>query len=64
MPDRARLKIGDRVRLPCVPQGDLDQRERELRDGAEGAGWTADTIERIIAEDAVVTISSIDEHGY
>ena len=45
MPDRARLKIGDRVRLLRVPQGDLDQRERELRDGAEGAGWTADTIE-------------------
>ena len=64
MPDRTRLKIGDRIRLLRVPQGDLDQRERELRNGAEGAGWTADTIERIIAHDPVVTISSIDEHGY
>lgn len=64
MPDRTRLKIGDRIRLLRVPQGDLDQRERELRDGAEGAGWTADTIERIIAQDPVVTISWIDEHGY
>ena len=64
MPDRTRLKIGDRVRLLRVPQGDLDQRERELRDGEEGAGWTADTIERIIAQGPVVTISWIDEHGY
>ena len=36
---------------------------RELPEGAEGAGWTADTIERIIAQDPVVTISSIDEYG-
>ena len=64
MPDRTQLKIGDRIRLLRVPQGDLDQRERELREGAEGAGWTADTIERIIAQDPVVTISSIDERGH
>ena len=63
MPDRTNLKIGDRIRLLRVPQGDLDQRERELRVGAENAGWTADTIERIIAQDPVVTISSIDEYG-
>jgi hypothetical protein len=63
MPDRTRLKIGDRIRLLRVPQGDLEQRERELREGAEDAGWTANTIERIIAQDPIVTISSIDEHG-
>jgi len=63
MPDRAQLKIGDRIRLLRVPQGDLEQRERELREGAEDAGWTADTIERIIAQDPVVVISFIDEHG-
>ncbi len=63
MPDRTRLKVGDRIRLLRVPQGDLDQRARELRDGVEGAGWTADTIERIIDQDPVVTISSIDEYG-
>lgn len=34
-----------------------------MREGAEDAGWTADTIERIIAQDPVVTISSIDEYG-
>ena len=63
MPDRTKLKIGDRIRLVRVPQGDVGQRERELREGAEDAGWTADTIERIIAQDPVVTISSIDEYG-
>lgn len=64
MPDRTQLKIGDRIRLLRVPQGDLEQRERELREGTEDAGWTADTIERIIAQYPVVTISSIDEYGY
>jgi hypothetical protein len=63
MPDRTKLKIGDRIRLLRVPRGDVEQRERELREGAEDAGWTADTIERIIAQDPVVTISSIDEYG-
>jgi hypothetical protein len=63
MPDRTQLKIGDRIRLLRVPQSDLEQRERELREGAEDAGWTADTIERIIAQDPVVTISSIDKYG-
>ena len=63
MPDRTQLKIGDRIRLLRVPQGDLEQRERELRNGAQDAGYTADTIERIIAQDPVVTISSIDEYG-
>ena len=63
MPDHTQLKIGDRIRLLRVPQGDLEQRERELRNGAQDAGYTADTIERIIAQDPVVTISSIDEYG-
>jgi hypothetical protein len=63
MPDRTQLKIGDRIGLLRIPQGDLEQRERELRAGAEDAGWTADTIERIIAQDPVVTILSIDECG-
>lgn len=63
MPDRKKLKIGDRIRLLRVPQLDLEQRERELRDKVEHAGWTANTIERIIAQDPVVTISEIDEFG-
>jgi hypothetical protein len=63
MPDRTRLKIGDRILLLRVPQLDLEQRERELREGAEDAGWTANTIERIIAQDPIVTISSIDGYG-
>ena len=40
-PNRTQLKIGDRIRLLRIPQGDLEQRERELRAGAEDAGWTA-----------------------
>lgn len=63
MPDRTNLKIGDRIRLLRVPAADVAQRQRELRERADAAGWTADTIERIIAQDPVVTISSIDEYG-
>lgn len=66
MPDRTTLRIGDRIRLLRVPQGDVEQRVREIARGCEDAGWTADTIERItriMAQDPVVTISSIDEHG-
>ena len=63
MPDRTKLKIGDRIRLLRVPAGDLEQRKRELRERVEDAGWTADTIERILVQDPVVSISSIDEYG-
>jgi hypothetical protein len=41
MLDRTQLKIGHRIRLLRIPQGDLEHRERELRAGAEDAGWTA-----------------------
>ena len=57
------LKPGDRIRLLCVPESDLQQRERELWDGAEMAGWTADSIERIIEQSPIVTIARIDEYG-
>lgn len=57
------LKPGDRIRLLCVPDSDLRQREQELLNGAEMAGWTADTLERIIALDPVVTINHVDEYG-
>lgn len=64
MPDRTTLKIGDKIRLLRVPQSDLAQRERELRDGQEGAGLTADTLEHIIRTNPVVTIDDVDEYGY
>ena len=64
MPDHTTLKIGDRIRLLRVPVDDLKQREQQLRDGVEDAGFTADTIERIILQDPVVSISSIDEFGH
>ena len=63
MPDRTKLNVGDRIRLLAVPQCDLEQRERELSDGAELAGWTADTLERIIASKPEVMIDRIDEFG-
>jgi len=63
LPDRTKLRVGDRIRLLAVPSADLSQREREIRDGLEDAGWTADTIERILAQQPIVTISSIDEYG-
>jgi hypothetical protein len=63
MPDRTTLKIGDRIRLLRVPDFDLAQRDREILVKREDAGWTADTIERIIFQDPVVTIDEIDEFG-
>jgi hypothetical protein len=63
MPDHNLLRVGDRIRLLRVPEADLRQREQELRDGTELAGLTADTIERIIAINPVVTIDKIDEYG-
>jgi hypothetical protein len=63
MPDHRKLRVGDRIRLLTVPKADLDQRERELREGAEMAGWTADTLERIISIDPIVEISEVDEFG-
>lgn len=63
MPDRSKLRPGDRIRLLSVPAGDLVQRERELVEGLDDAGWTADSLERVIAQSPEVTISRIDEHG-
>jgi hypothetical protein len=57
------LRAGDRVRLLRVPESDLRQREEELRRGADMAGLTADTLERIIALDPVVTVDHVDEYG-
>jgi hypothetical protein len=58
-----KLRAGDRVRLLRVPEADLRQRKEEVRRGAEMAGWTADTLERILALDPVVTIDHVDEYG-
>jgi hypothetical protein len=57
------LRPGDRVRLLRVPEADLQQRERELRDGTYEPGWTAVTLERILQQDPVVTIDRVDEYG-
>jgi hypothetical protein len=63
MPDHNILRVGDRIRLLRVSEADLQQRDQELRDRVEMAGWTADTIERIIAKNPVVSIDEIDEYG-
>lgn len=63
MPDRSKLRVGKRIRLLSVPAADLAQRIRELAESAEMAGWTADTIERIIELDPIVTIDRVDEFG-
>ncbi len=49
MPDRTKLKIGDRIRLTRVPAG--------------VSRWTATTIRAILRQDPVVTIDRIDEYG-
>lgn len=64
MPDPSKLKPGDRVQLLAVPELDLLQQEREIREGLDDAGWTADTLERILAQDPVVVISQVDEYGH
>jgi hypothetical protein len=63
MPDPKTLRIGDQIRILRVPENDLLQRANEIASGAEMAGWTADSIERIIAQTPVVQISQIDEYG-
>ncbi|MBD3675346.1 MAG: hypothetical protein HUJ26_17670 [Planctomycetaceae bacterium] len=60
MPDRNQLNVGDKIRILCVPQADLDQREDELKRGLDDAGWTADTIERNIAVCPIVEIEEIE----
>lgn len=63
LPDPKTLAIGDRIRILRVPDCDLRQREVEKSRGAELPGWTADSIERIIAQTPVVPISRIDGDG-
>lgn len=46
-----------------MPIGDLLTRDREMREGIEAPGWTADTLERILTADPVVTIARIDEYS-
>lgn len=64
MPDPKSLRSGDKIRLNAVPECDLRQREAELRTkNVDEPGWTADTIERIIQQNPIVTIDRIDEYG-
>ena len=63
MPDPKTLQIGDQIRILRVPENDLLQRANEIASGTEMAGWTADSIGRIIAQTPVVPISQIDEFG-
>jgi hypothetical protein len=58
------LRVGDQIRILRVPDADLRQRKDEIERGVEMAGHTADTIDRIIAENPVVKIGQIDEFGY
>ena len=63
LPDSKHLKVGDRIRILRVPDADLHQRENEIAAGSEMAGWTADSIERIISQTPIVRICQIDEYG-
>ena len=63
MPDPKTLKLGERIRILRVPNSDLRQRASELATGAEAPGWTADSIERIITQTPIVSISQIDADG-
>ncbi len=63
MPDPKTLNVEDRIQILRVPENDLRQREREITEKTEMAGWTADSIERIIEQSPVVSVSRIDEYG-
>jgi hypothetical protein len=63
MSNRSLLQVGDRIRLLSVPACDLAQRKRDKLTDAAMPGWTADTIERIIASNPIVVIDKIDENG-
>ena len=63
MPDRTKLQVGDKIHFSSVPLADLQQRESEIERGDPDAGWTADTIERIIAENPILVINRIDEYN-
>ena len=63
MPDPKTLAPGDRIRILSIPEADLRQREREIATSAEAAGWTADTIERIIDQTPIVRVERVDDNG-
>jgi len=64
MPDRTKLRVGDVIRILRVPEKDLEQREKELRENTvDEPGMTADAIEALIEQAPVVTITEIDEYG-
>ena len=63
-PPPKNLQVGDRIRILRVPEADLRQRDYEIVRGAEMAGHTAKTIERVIEKNRIVEIWQIDEFGY
>ena len=64
MPNHKKLRVGDKIRILSVPESDLIYREQEIKDKCEDAGWTANTIELVIAQNPIVTIARIDEYQY
>lgn len=56
--------VGDFIRIMRVPGSDLQQRIDEVARHSKLPGHTANTIERIIAENPIVEIYQIDSFGY
>ena len=63
MPDHKQLRPGDKIRFIKVSDSDLATREREIKAGLPDAGWTADTLERIVGQKLILIIDHIDEYG-
>ncbi len=61
MPDRTKLKIGDKIKLLHVPDFDLKQREKEpvLCDDMLP---TATVLEKVMKQFSFVVIDTIDEY--
>jgi hypothetical protein len=64
MKDFRNLKVGDRIRIQRVAEGDLAQAKAERTQRIEDAGITANTLEKVIKQCPVQTIAWIDEYGY
>ena len=63
MPDPKTLKVGDKIRLLCVPEGDRLYRAEQMSLDKKYRTDTADVIEKIIAEDPIVAVAFFDESG-
>ena len=62
MPDRTKLKIGDKIKITGIPEEDLKAHANDTTAG-NGMLSTAAVLEKIMTQYTSVTIDQIDEYG-